>query len=124
MTAVALPALPQLSPDECRLLQDLCDRIGGAVGDRVCAIKLFGSRARGDARPDSDFDILVVVDKDDFELSERIGRIAYDVYWDDDFRRYLSVKVMSRDQHAFLGSPPTGFYLSVEADAVTLWTQG
>lgn len=124
MTAVALPALPQLSPDDRRLLQDLCDRIVGAVGDRVCAITLFGSRARGDARPDSDFDILVVVDKDDFELSEQIGRIAYGVYWDDDFRRYLSVKIMSRDHYAFLGSMPSSFFLNVEEEAVSLWTRG
>jgi len=30
-------------------------------GDRVRRIILFGSRARGDARPDSDYDLLVVL---------------------------------------------------------------
>jgi len=30
-------------------------------GDRVRRIVLFGSRARGDARPDSDYDLLVVM---------------------------------------------------------------
>ena len=124
MTTVALPPLPQLLPEDRALLQDLCARIAAAVGDRVEAIKLFGSRARGDAGPDSDFDILVVIDKDDFELSEQIGRIAYDVYWDDDFRHYLSVKVMNRDHYAFLGSMPSSFFLNVEGEAVSLWTRG
>jgi hypothetical protein len=39
----------------------LKDLILQAGGDRVRRIFLFGSRARGDARPDSDFDLLVVV---------------------------------------------------------------
>jgi predicted nucleotidyltransferase len=124
MTTVALPALPQLSAEDRALLQDLCDRIVKAVGDRIHAIKLFGSRARGDAQPDSDYDVLVVIEKDDFDLSEQIGSIAYDVYWDDDFRRYLSVKVMSRDHYAFLGSMPSSFFLNVEEEAVSLWTRG
>jgi predicted nucleotidyltransferase len=33
--------------------------IAGAYGDRVERIVLFGSRARGDERPDSDYDIAV-----------------------------------------------------------------
>ena len=37
----------------------LCDRLVFAL--RADAIWLFGSRARGDARPDSDFDLLVVL---------------------------------------------------------------
>jgi predicted nucleotidyltransferase len=32
-------------------------------GTRVRELRLFGSRARGDARPDSDVDVLVVLDE-------------------------------------------------------------
>lgn len=32
-------------------------------GFQPCRVILFGSRARGDARPDSDFDLLVLVDE-------------------------------------------------------------
>ena len=45
--------------------------------DRSGAIWLFGSRARGDARPDSDFDLLVVgkpggdLGSDDYERVDR-----------------------------------------------------
>lgn len=45
------------------------------------AIYLFGSRARGDARPDSDYDLLVIV-SDDAPLSSRsleaTARVARD----------------------------------------------
>lgn len=33
------------------------------LGSRVRRVLLFGSRARGDAREDSDYDLLVVVDR-------------------------------------------------------------
>ncbi len=38
------------------------------------AIYLFGSRARGDARPDSDFDLLVVMDDELGDLADDYGR--------------------------------------------------
>ena len=33
-----------------------------ALGNRLVAVVLFGSRARGDARPDSDWDLLVIAE--------------------------------------------------------------
>jgi predicted nucleotidyltransferase len=39
---------------------------------------LFGSHARGDAGPDSDFDLLVIV-PDDAEPARRRSRLAYEV---------------------------------------------
>jgi predicted nucleotidyltransferase len=46
-------------------------------GDQVDRILLYGSRARGDERPDSDIDILVVL-KDDFNYSEML-RLSSDL---------------------------------------------
>jgi hypothetical protein len=43
------------------IAQQLKDLVLQADGSRVRRIILFGSRARGDARPDSDFDLLVVL---------------------------------------------------------------
>lgn len=43
------------------LAKKLKDLVLQVDGDRVRRIILFGSRARGDARPDSDFDLLVVL---------------------------------------------------------------
>jgi predicted nucleotidyltransferase len=47
-------------------IHDLCRRY------RVKELSLFGSAARGDARPDSDLDFLV-----EFEPDARIGLIAF-----------------------------------------------
>jgi len=40
---------------------------------------LYGSRARGDARSDSDWDVLVLLDESENELSD-FQRIAYPLY--------------------------------------------
>lgn len=46
-------------------------------GDQVDRILLYGSRARGDERPDSDIDILIVL-KDNFNYSEML-RLSSDL---------------------------------------------
>jgi predicted nucleotidyltransferase len=50
-------------------------------GDRLERIVLFGSRARGDARPDSDYDIAVFLrDMDDrFQELDRLAHISVDL---------------------------------------------
>jgi predicted nucleotidyltransferase len=44
-------------------------------------IYLFGSKARGDAGPDSDYDLLLVV-PDDAPPERRRSRLAYQVLWE------------------------------------------
>jgi uncharacterized protein len=43
-------------------LSELKRGLSALYGDRLEGVFLFGSRARGDARPDSDLDLLVVLD--------------------------------------------------------------
>lgn len=49
-------------PDHLRpLLADVRAGLEALYGDRLAALVLFGSQARGDATPDSDVDVLVVL---------------------------------------------------------------
>ncbi|WP_448572197.1 nucleotidyltransferase domain-containing protein [Trichothermofontia sp.] len=48
---------PQLQTILNHLKQSLAD----LYGDRLCHLTLFGSQARGDAEPDSDIDVLVIL---------------------------------------------------------------
>jgi predicted nucleotidyltransferase len=44
----------------------------------VDQIVLFGSRARGDATPDSDMDILVIIDKPTEDIDEYVSSCAWE----------------------------------------------
>jgi len=47
-----------------QILQQIKARLQSAHGDRLRGVVLYGSQARGDAQPDSDVDILVLLDGD------------------------------------------------------------
>ncbi len=49
--------------------------LADAYGERIERVVLFGSRARGDARPDSDYDVAVFL-KDFAGVVEEMGPIA------------------------------------------------
>jgi predicted nucleotidyltransferase len=55
-----------------------------AYGERIERVVLFGSRARGDARPDSDYDVAIFLeDFDNFgREAGRIAEIETDILYD------------------------------------------
>jgi predicted nucleotidyltransferase len=52
------------------LLAEMKQGLGRLYGDRLKGVYLYGSRARGEAQPDSDVDILVVLDEIDHYYGE------------------------------------------------------
>ncbi len=58
------------------ILDEIVHRLVAAYHPR--SIYLFGSRARGEAGPDSDYDLLVVI-ADDAPENRRRSRLAYEV---------------------------------------------
>jgi uncharacterized protein len=85
--------------------------------DRLEQVILFGSRARGDAKPDSDFDILIVL-KTAFDYSQEIERTSH-------FLSDLCLKndiLISRvfvDSQTFK-SAESPFFLNVKREGVVL----
>lgn len=47
-----------------QIMQELCDNLLATYQNQLIAVILFGSQARGDATPDSDFVLLIkIIDK-------------------------------------------------------------
>lgn len=64
-SAARLGLTSKTSVEVDALLAELREALEGIYGDRLHKLYLFGSYARGDARPGSDVDVLVVLDRVD-----------------------------------------------------------
>ncbi|MEW6066678.1 MAG: nucleotidyltransferase domain-containing protein [Nitrospirota bacterium] len=73
---------------------------------RILKIIVYGSRVRGDHRGDSDLDVLVVVDKKDRDIKDKILSIFYSYELQTDIS--FAVTIFSLEEWEFnerLGSP-------------------
>ena len=65
-----------LTPQERQAVDTLVQSLRQKYPDRIREVMLFGSKARGDSRPDSDIDLLILVDDDHWRFSHTIGKMA------------------------------------------------
>ena len=100
------------------LIKDFRRRLPPHVSRRLRGIRIFGSRARGNHEPDSDLDVLVLVDRWDVQLERQIEDAAYSAMWDDGFRVALSVKVFSQEQFSELVRRGWSFFRAVEREGI------
>jgi predicted nucleotidyltransferase len=82
----------------------------------IVDLRVFGSRARGDAAPDSDLDLFIELEEATPELRQRISEIAWEVGFEMD--RMISTVVTTRDdlEHGAMGANP--LVLNVEREGV------
>jgi predicted nucleotidyltransferase len=82
-------------------------------------IFLYGSRARGDAKPDSDWDILILVDGiTNTSRTSQIRRQVYEIEWETDEILCTIVRSKSQWQNPILQMTP--FWQSVNKEAIML----
>jgi len=85
-------------------------------GDKIDSIILFGSVARGEAKEDSDIDILVVVVGDRFKMRRELSGIVLDVLLETG--KYISVKTLSIEDIKFLREVKSSFLSNVIKEGV------
>jgi predicted nucleotidyltransferase len=76
-----------MTPTERKALDDYVAAVRAHYGARLVDILVFGSRARGDARPDSDLDLAVILEDGDWKLWDEqwlLADLAYEPLIDDD----------------------------------------
>ena len=103
--------------DPLALAGILRDGLKVVFGDRLRGIVLYGSRARGDAEVDSDFDFLVLLDGvESFSAErERISPVACDLSLEHD----IVVSALPVSEQAF-ASLETPLFLNARREGIVL----
>ncbi|MBI1875052.1 MAG: nucleotidyltransferase domain-containing protein [Acidobacteria bacterium] len=107
-----------LTAPEARALDEFTRTVRDRLGPNLVALKLFGSKARGDAMPDSDVDVLVVVADRRLEAEDTVLDIAFDVNLAHDV--YISPRVVERSVFDHPVWRITPFLQTIEREGVTL----
>jgi predicted nucleotidyltransferase len=68
-----------------QLLETLTEELRSQVGSDLGLMILYGSYARGEAQPDSDVDLFVVLCQASEAVYEKVRQVAYKVMWEADF---------------------------------------
>jgi predicted nucleotidyltransferase len=92
-------------------LDEYTQALRGRFSQRIDRILLFGSQARGDARDESDVDILVVVDSGERRLKDEITDLAFDMIVKHGID--LEPVVFSRAEWSRMSAAPTSFAYTV-----------
>ena len=103
--------------------RSMLDRVKRAVREVEpdARVILYGSRARGDAAPDSDWDLLVLLDgPTDSRRLQTVRDRVYDVEIDEEGCPVLSTFVKSRDDWESPLSKAMPYYEHVQRDGVAL----
>jgi len=111
-------ALGFLSEKERAALGEFVKRLQAELDGRLVSLVLFGSKARGDSRPDSDIDVLVVVDDDDFETRQLVRDIAADMWLE--YGCYISTRIWSLAHRRKLEELRSPLYRHIRDEGIEL----
>ena len=101
---------------DLELAREYSRRLREALGDDLVAVTLYGSRARGDAREGSDFDLIVRVQRSTAEVRDRVAEV--DVGMMDEFDELFVGLVYDEGEWEYASRFPFGWNVSREGVAL------
>ena len=109
-----------MRPEVISVLQEFQKKIPESMRSHIRQLTLFGSAARGEDQPESDVDVLVLLDEKSQEREEALREAAYQAMWACDFERLLSLKILSLIEYEDRLAKGYSFYQNVEREGVPL----
>ena len=98
------------------LAQEYARRLRDRLRESLLSITLYGSRARGDAREGSDFDLIVRVEADSDAIRDTVHAVAVEMM--NEFGELFVGMVCSEDEWRIESNMPLGW--NVARDGVSL----
>ncbi len=98
-----------------RFLQGLEDL---DLRDKIEKIYLFGSRAKGTERPDSDYDLLIVAPSPDKSFRKKIYDVVVDILLE--HQRVVSLKIFKTEEYKRLCRMGTPFMRNVLKEGIRI----
>lgn len=107
-----------LTQTDQRLVQTLKARLQKVADDRLKALIVYGSRVWGEAGPESDLDVVAIIQDCTPELEAALGEAAYQVMWDHDFMPLISLKIFDMERFSTLREAGFSFYRKVAQEGI------
>jgi predicted nucleotidyltransferase len=107
-----------LSELERTVLATFRNRLDTELPNEIKEVKLFGSKARGEGREESDVDVLVIVASEDWHLCDKVYNIATDLLLETGI--CISPKILSTSQYRRMLSEDAPFIKNVVREAVAV----
>jgi predicted nucleotidyltransferase len=107
-----------LTSGEEKALETFVKQLIDELEPEIADVRIFGSKARGDAGPESDLDILVLVRDAAYTLKHRILWMAAEISLEYDL--LLSPRIIPPDAWGEMAEAETLFFREIQSDSVPL----
>lgn len=114
-----MKALKELDANERKAVERALQELTARFSAEIRFIALFGSKSRGDFGPDSDVDLLIVREGDDWQSRDRIRSPIFDA--NIDYTTMLSPWVIGWERFQRIAYLQPGLLANLQRDAIELW---
>ena len=110
----------RLRPNERRALEDYLIQLRARFGEHIRHVILYGSRARLSGDQESDLDVLIVIDREDWLLANEVADQAFGPSLQHGV--LISPQVWSEDHFQAHRRFGLLIYRNIERDGIELWS--
>jgi predicted nucleotidyltransferase len=110
--------LAYLRPNEEAAVGQCVSRLMSHPDGWLVEMYLFGSKARGDFTPDSDLDLLIVLEADDWEAKDKVRFVAADISLEYDV--LINTHILSQARWEEMARQQATLWREVQRDGVPL----